>query len=232
MINTHNFEKIQGKYINLREAQIEDSAFILSLRTDPNKSQFLNKTENSLEKQEAYMRRYKTLDNEWYYIIERAVKNPVRQDELPPKSLKQSRNDLTVQSCMSEAIGVISIYPNNVLPQDSDIRMRWLMQHNIIRDRAKAISSGRWIMSEKADYLQVLESVYMIRNILFCEFGIDFEPFTVKNINKKVLSFHKQWGAQVVHEENELLFLELSKENFLKNKIKFEKILGYEEDSM
>ena len=64
------------------------------------------------------------------------------------------------------------------------------------------------------------------------EFGIDFEPFTVKNINKKVLSFHKQWGAQVVHEENELLFLELSKENFLKNKIKFEKILGYEEDSM
>ena len=44
MINTHNFEKIQGKYINLREAQIEDSAFILSLRTDPNKSQFLNKT--------------------------------------------------------------------------------------------------------------------------------------------------------------------------------------------
>lgn len=75
--NTHDFKPIEGKYVNLREAEIEDAAFILSLRCNEKKSRFLNKTENDLEKQTAYLKRYKTLDNEWYFIIENKKHDPL-----------------------------------------------------------------------------------------------------------------------------------------------------------
>lgn len=68
--NTHDFAPIKGKYVNLREAEIDDAEFILQLRTDPQKTCFLNKTENNLDKQIEYLKRYKALDNEWYFIIE------------------------------------------------------------------------------------------------------------------------------------------------------------------
>lgn len=70
MINTHNFPKIEGRYINLREAEVSDSAFILSLRTDSKKARYIHKTQNDLQKQIAYMQRYKKQDNDWYFIVE------------------------------------------------------------------------------------------------------------------------------------------------------------------
>ncbi|MBQ8346316.1 MAG: GNAT family N-acetyltransferase [Alphaproteobacteria bacterium] len=75
--NTHDFKPIEGKYVNLREAEIEDAAFILSLRCDEKKARFLHKTENNLEKQIEYLKRYKTLDNEWYFIIENKQHTPL-----------------------------------------------------------------------------------------------------------------------------------------------------------
>jgi RimJ/RimL family protein N-acetyltransferase len=62
--------KIEGKFVNLRDVEVEDAKFILSLRCDEKKSRFLHKTEYDLKKQEEYIKKYKTLDNEWYFIIE------------------------------------------------------------------------------------------------------------------------------------------------------------------
>lgn len=70
MKNTHNFAKIEGRYINLREAEVSDSAFILSLRTDSKKSKYIHKTPNDLQKQIEYMQHYKAQDDEWYFIVE------------------------------------------------------------------------------------------------------------------------------------------------------------------
>lgn len=75
--NTHDFKPIEGKYVNLREVEIDDAAFILSLRCDEKKARFLHKTENNLEKQIEYLKRYKTLDNEWYFIIENKQHEPL-----------------------------------------------------------------------------------------------------------------------------------------------------------
>lgn len=61
---------LSGKYINLREINMNDATFVLSLRCDPEKSKYLNKTDYALKKQEDYIRRYETLDKEWYFIIE------------------------------------------------------------------------------------------------------------------------------------------------------------------
>lgn len=61
---------VAGKSINLRDVEIADAKFILSLRCDEKKAKFLHKTKNDLSKQIAYIEDYKTKKNEWYFIIE------------------------------------------------------------------------------------------------------------------------------------------------------------------
>lgn len=68
---------IIGKHVNLREVEIADAEFILSLRTDESKSKFLHKTENDLKKQIEYINNYKKLSDEYYFIIENKAKEPL-----------------------------------------------------------------------------------------------------------------------------------------------------------
>jgi len=75
--NTHDFKPLEGKYVNLREVKLDDAAFILSLRCDEKKSRFLHKTENNIQKQIDYLKHYKTLDDEWYFIIENKKHEPL-----------------------------------------------------------------------------------------------------------------------------------------------------------
>lgn len=70
-------DPIIGKHVNLREVEIDDAEFILSLRTDESKSKFLHKTENDLKKQIDYLNNYKKLNDEYYFIIENKVKEPL-----------------------------------------------------------------------------------------------------------------------------------------------------------
>lgn len=64
-------DALKGTYVNLREVTLEDAEFILMLRCDEKKSRFLHKTENNLEKQIEYLKKYFEKDDEWYFIIER-----------------------------------------------------------------------------------------------------------------------------------------------------------------
>lgn len=62
-------EKLVGQFVDLREIQIDDAEFVLKLRCDEKKSEFLHKTEFDLDKQVDYIKKYQKLDNEWYFII-------------------------------------------------------------------------------------------------------------------------------------------------------------------
>ena len=70
-------EELQGKYVNLREVNVDDAEFILSLRCDPKKSKYLNPTDYNIDKQIEYIKNYLTLDNEWYFIIEDKKHKPI-----------------------------------------------------------------------------------------------------------------------------------------------------------
>lgn len=70
-------EALVGKYVNLREVRIEDADFILQLRCDEKKSKFLHKTEYDLQKQEAYIKHYFEIPDEWYFIAEDKNANPI-----------------------------------------------------------------------------------------------------------------------------------------------------------
>lgn len=62
---------IKGKDINLRDVDLEDAEFILSLRIkNQEKNNFLHAIDNDLSKQVNYIKKCKETDNNWYFIIE------------------------------------------------------------------------------------------------------------------------------------------------------------------
>jgi len=61
---------IRGKTLVLRNAVVTDAAFILSLRTNPQKSRHLSKVSDDLVAQEAWLIGYEMRDIEAYFIIE------------------------------------------------------------------------------------------------------------------------------------------------------------------
>lgn len=60
---------VRGSSIYLREAGLEDSAFILELRTNPKKSMHISKTKEDIQAQHAFMKRYFLSTSDFYFIM-------------------------------------------------------------------------------------------------------------------------------------------------------------------
>ncbi len=59
-----------GKNINLREVNISDAKFLLSLRTSPLYNKYLNKTDNDINKQIEYIKNNILKNDDFYFIVE------------------------------------------------------------------------------------------------------------------------------------------------------------------
>jgi len=62
--------RVAGKTLSFRNACLDDAAFILTLRTDPKKSQYLSAVGGDLASQQAWLVGYEKSDNQAYFIIE------------------------------------------------------------------------------------------------------------------------------------------------------------------
>jgi len=62
--------KIEGRTINFRNAQIDDAAFILKLRTDPQLNIYLNRTNPDLNEQKLWIKNCQENTGQYYFIIE------------------------------------------------------------------------------------------------------------------------------------------------------------------
>ena len=62
--------QVVGKTLVFRDATIDDAAFILSLRTDADKSRYLSAVSGELAEQQAWLARYAQTDDQAYFIIE------------------------------------------------------------------------------------------------------------------------------------------------------------------
>lgn len=62
-------KKVVGNNLVFRDAQKEDAAFILELRTDSIKATHLSKTSNDLKQQEVWLERYGNDNGQVYFII-------------------------------------------------------------------------------------------------------------------------------------------------------------------
>lgn len=70
-------QRIVGKTLVFRNAVPADAAFILTLRTDPDKSRHLSYTPSELNKQEAWLEAYAKKNDEAYFIIESYLGEPL-----------------------------------------------------------------------------------------------------------------------------------------------------------
>jgi RimJ/RimL family protein N-acetyltransferase len=61
---------VRGETLVFRNACVSDAEFILSLRTDENKSRFLSATSNDLEAQKTWLIQYAAAEGQAYFIIE------------------------------------------------------------------------------------------------------------------------------------------------------------------
>jgi RimJ/RimL family protein N-acetyltransferase len=62
--------RVVGKTLSFRNAGVEDAAFILSLRTDSEKSRYLSAVSADIAEQQTWLARYASLDDQAYFIIE------------------------------------------------------------------------------------------------------------------------------------------------------------------
>ena len=76
MVNTELRPKIKkakrvtGETLTFRNIECSDAEFILSLRTDENKSRYLSLTNNDLKEQFSWLETYAVDDSQAYFIIE------------------------------------------------------------------------------------------------------------------------------------------------------------------
>jgi len=68
--NLRKAASVMGKTLNFRNAQIDDADFILSLRTDKEKSRYLSSVNGDLNEQRAWLERYSKDYSQAYFIIE------------------------------------------------------------------------------------------------------------------------------------------------------------------
>jgi RimJ/RimL family protein N-acetyltransferase len=61
---------VRGETLVFRDACPSDAEFILSLRTDKNKSRFLSATKNDLDAQKVWLLQYGSAEDQAYFIIE------------------------------------------------------------------------------------------------------------------------------------------------------------------
>jgi RimJ/RimL family protein N-acetyltransferase len=62
--------RVQGRTLTFRDATTDDAAFILSLRTNAEKSRYLSAVSGKLSEQQAWLARYAHADDQAYFIIE------------------------------------------------------------------------------------------------------------------------------------------------------------------
>ena len=63
-------QRIMGKALTFRDADVDDAAFILSLRTDEKKSQYLSAVSTDISAQQAWLASYASATDQAYFIIE------------------------------------------------------------------------------------------------------------------------------------------------------------------
>ena len=69
--------QVQGRTLMFRDANENDAAFILKLRTDNQKSRYLSTTDADLEKQKSWLNQYADQNDQAYFIIETLEGEPL-----------------------------------------------------------------------------------------------------------------------------------------------------------
>jgi RimJ/RimL family protein N-acetyltransferase len=68
---------ILGKNVNLKEIEVSDAEFVLSLRLNPELNRYLSPVENNIDKQREWIKQAKNDTQQFYFIIQNKQEEPV-----------------------------------------------------------------------------------------------------------------------------------------------------------
>lgn len=165
--------------IVLTLANVEDAAFILSLRQHEGLNRYVSQVSPDLLEQQKWLRNYKkreSVRSEFYFIIRDLDMNP---------------------------LGTVRIY---------DLQ-------------SGSFCWGSWMVSPDAPRKTAIESALCVYEFAFYTLGFSQAHFDVRNLNKKVIKFHKRMGAEETHHDNLDTFFIYKKEAYEATRDKYKSFL-------
>ena len=82
---------------------------------------------------------------------------------------------------------------------------------------------GSWIIIDEAPIYTAIESALKVYEIAFYDLNFKQSHFDVRKTNKKVVNFHKKFGAKIINDDEENYFFTFKKTDYEKVRIKYKK---------
>jgi RimJ/RimL family protein N-acetyltransferase len=89
----------------------------------------------------------------------------------------------------------------------------------------KSFCWGSWIIKNNSPIYAAIESALLVYEFSFYELGYKKSHFDVRKSNKKVVNFHKRFGAKIVKEDNSNFYFEYEEVEHQKSKKRYSKYL-------
>lgn len=166
-------------HIHFRLVDTNDTEFILSLRTDPQKSRFISHVRNDLDAQIRWINDYKEREKqgtEYYFIIE---------------------------DTHAEKIGTIRLYDF----------------------RGDSFCWGSWILKDDAPAYAAIESVLFVYEIGLYRLGFMQSHTDVRKDNHTVVTFLKNFGAVITHEDELNYYFRMTRDIYETTKARYRRFL-------
>lgn len=84
---------------------------------------------------------------------------------------------------------------------------------------------GSWVLNEHKTRYSAIESALLVYKYGFDILGFEMCHFDVMKENKKVIEFHKKFGAEIVSEDADNFYFQISKKDVLNTSNKFKSII-------
>lgn len=91
--------------------------------------------------------------------------------------------------------------------------------------RGDSFSWGSWILNENKTKYAAIESALLVYHFGFNELGFKNSHFEVMKENERVIKFHQKFGAEIVREDVENYYFNISRSSVEENRKKFEGLL-------
>jgi RimJ/RimL family protein N-acetyltransferase len=91
--------------------------------------------------------------------------------------------------------------------------------------RAESFCWGSWILNENKTRYAAIESALLVYDYGFNTLGFEKSHFEVLKGNEKVVDFHKKFGAEVVSEDENNFYFEITQASVCKTAEKFKSLL-------
>jgi len=117
-----------------------------------------------------------------------------QRDWIAKKQSEENDYHMIIQGHDGQRMGVIALYAINSAEGTFD----W----------------GRWIIAEDAPFSAAIESAILLYDLAFYGLGLKKALFEVQRANKKVINFHKRFGARSLRNDEKYEYFSFDEPSF------------------